>query len=78
MDELSIVKLITERIDRTLGKATPLIDLIEQRLALGHAQYGAWDLSADDRDLVREALDEALDLAIYLAATLIQLDRGDR
>jgi hypothetical protein len=78
MDEPSIVKLITERIDRTLGKATPLIDLIEQRLALGYAQYGAWDLSADDRDLVREALDEALDLAIYLAAVLIQLDRGDR
>jgi hypothetical protein len=78
MDEPAIAQLIAERIERIAAESTRLNRLVEQRLALGHAQYGAWDLSADERDLVYEALDEALDLAIYLAATLIQLDRGDR
>jgi hypothetical protein len=78
MDEPAIAHLIAGRIERIAAESTRLNRLIEQRLALGHAQYGAWDLSADDRNLVREALDEALDLAIYLAAALIQLDRGDR
>lgn len=40
---------------------------IGRRLVVGRARYGMLDLALDERRMDREALDEALDLAVYLA-----------
>jgi hypothetical protein len=43
---------------------------IARRLNLGRRQYGQLVLKTDRRNFRREAQDEALDLAVYLAALL--------
>jgi hypothetical protein len=54
-DELRIIKLVTERLQR------------------GHKSYGDLDLTDLSRDHVQEAIEEALDMAVYLAGRLLQL-----
>lgn len=44
----------------------------------GHKEYGPLDLDNDDRNMVKEAIEEARDLAIYLNFRLIQIERYDR
>ncbi len=46
---------------------------IAERLVMGAAAYGSFQLRSDSRDFVNEAHQEALDLAVYLAA---HLERG--
>lgn len=53
-----------------------VVALVRKRLELGAVQYGALDVVGDRRDWVREALEEALDLSVYLAAALLRLGRG--
>lgn len=43
---------------------------LARRLLLGQGVYGRLDLSRDTRDMGREASEEALDLAVYLAMGL--------
>ena len=50
-----------------------ILDLIEQRLDKGKKRYGKENISSDGRDFVQEALEEALDCAVYLAAKLIEI-----
>ena len=50
-----------------------LLDLIEERLIIGERKYGNENVINDGRDFVQEALEEALDCAVYLAAKLIEL-----
>ena len=50
-----------------------ILDLIEQRLDKGKKTYGKENISSDGRDFVKEALEEALDCAVYLAAHLIEM-----
>ena len=50
-----------------------LLKLIEQRLDKGKKRYGKENISSDGRDFVQEALEEALDCAVYLAAHLIEI-----
>ena len=45
-------------------------------LAMGQAEYGRFKL-IDDRDWVKEALEEARDMTIYLQRLLIMLDSWD-
>jgi hypothetical protein len=45
---------------------------IAARLSLGAATYGPLDIAGDPRDWTHEALEEALDLAVYLAAALLR------
>lgn len=45
-----------------------VLTLIARRLALGRTQYGSFDLCVDRRNFLEEALHEAADLAVYLAA----------
>ena len=55
-----------------------ILNLIEQRLDKGKKRYGKENISSDDRDFVKEALEEALDCAVYLAAHLIEtMDKYD-
>ena len=50
-----------------------ILDLIEERLIIGERKYGNENVINDGRDFVQEALEEALDCAVYLAAKLIEL-----
>ena len=55
-----------------------ILNLIEQRLDKGKKRYGKENISSDGRDFVQEALEEALDCAVYLAAHLIEImDEND-
>jgi len=55
-----------------------ILDLIEQRLDKGKKRYGKENISSDGRDFVQEALEEALDCAVYLAAHLIEINDYER
>ena len=50
-----------------------ILDLIEERLIIGERKYGSENVINDGRDFIQEALEEALDCAVYLAAKLIEL-----
>ena len=50
-----------------------ILDLVGKRLAKGKKRYGKENISSDGRDFVKEALEEALDCAVYLAAHLIEI-----
>lgn len=52
-----------------------VLALIRKRLDLGRQQYGPLDLNTASDDYLNEALEEVLDLAIYLTFRLIQLQR---
>ena len=57
---------------------TKILDLIEERLIIGERKYGNENVIDDGRDFVQEALEEALDCAVYLAAHLIEMmDEND-
>ena len=55
-----------------------ILNLIEQRLDKGKMRYGKENISSDGRDFVQEALEEALDCAVYLAAHLIEIQHMDK
>ena len=46
---------------------TTVLLRITERLVIGRKQYGALDVATDRRDWTKEANEEALDLAVYLA-----------
>ena len=50
-----------------------ILDLIEERLVIGERKYGNENVINDGRDFIQEALEEALDCAVYLAARLIEI-----
>ena len=50
-----------------------ILDLIEERLLIGERKYGNENVINDGRDFVQEALEEALDCAVYLAGHLIEI-----
>ena len=50
-----------------------IIRLIESRMEKGRKQYGHGLLQNSGYDWVKEALEEALDLSIYLSAKLIEI-----
>ena len=50
-----------------------ILDLIEERLLIGERKYGNENVINDGRDFIQEALEEALDCAVYLAAELIEI-----
>ena len=53
-----------------------ILDLIKERMAKGRAQYGHGLLENSGYDWVKEALEEALDLSIYVAARLIEVEKS--
>lgn len=52
-----------------------ILDLIEERLLVGERKYGNENVINDGRDFTQEALEEALDCAVYLAARLIEIKK---
>lgn len=55
-----------------------IINLIKQRMEKGRAQYGHGLMENSGYDWVKEALEEALDLSIYVAARLIEVDKNNK
>ena len=51
-----------------------ILDLIEERLLIGERKYGNENVINDGRDFIQEALEEALDCSVYLAAKLIEIE----
>ena len=51
-----------------------ILRLIEQRLLIGERKYGHENVTNDGRDFLKEAIEEALDCSIYLAALLVEID----
>jgi hypothetical protein len=49
-----------------------ILDCLRQRLELGHAEYGGFNVEREQRDWWHEASEEALDCAVYLAARLVR------
>lgn len=52
-----------------------VLSLIRERLTIGQERYGPLDINTDQREWELEALEEALDLSVYLAIRLIHLRR---
>ena len=50
-----------------------ILDLIGKRLIKGEKKYGHENVINDGRDFTNEALEEALDCAVYLAARLVEI-----
>ena len=50
-----------------------IIELVQSRLDRGAKKYGKENLVSDGREFVQEALEEALDLAIYVSMKLIEI-----
>lgn len=54
-----------------------ILYLIAERMEVGKERYGHGLRVDDGHDWAQEALEEALDLAVYVAARLVQLRRQD-
>jgi len=54
-----------------------ILRLIESRMEKGRKQYGHGLLQGSGYDWVQEALEEALDLSIYVAARLVEIKKKD-
>ena len=50
-----------------------ILRLIKDRLLVGERKYGHENVINDGRDFIKEALEEALDCAVYLAARLVEI-----
>ena len=50
-----------------------ILKMIEGRFEEGERKYGHENVEHDGRDFTTEALEEALDCAVYLAAKLIEI-----
>tara|TARA_B100001939_G_scaffold77318_2_gene65263 strand:+ start:761 stop:1078 length:318 start_codon:yes stop_codon:yes gene_type:complete len=54
-----------------------IVQLIEKRLTQGAKEHGAEVPFDDTRDHLQDALEEALDMAVYLAAKIIEIKRRE-
>ena len=55
-----------------------ILNLIEKRLLVGERKYGNENVTNDGRDFVKEALEESLDLAVYVSAKLIEIEKKEK
>ena len=55
------------------GMNKKILKLIKSRLDEGEQKYGHENVETDGRNFTTEALEEALDCAVYLAAKLIEI-----
>ena len=64
-------RTLAARIARLGCDERRVVSAIVARLELGRRRYGRLHLDSDPRDWRREASEEGLDLAVYLAALLL-------
>ena len=53
-----------------------ILNLIKKRLDKGQQRYGRENIASDGRDFIQEAIEEALDCAVYLAGHLIEIQEN--
>jgi hypothetical protein len=63
----ALVDTIAGRLSELGVDELRVLDRIAARLQVGQKQYGELRLDTDTRDWTEEALQEALDLSVYLA-----------
>ena len=71
-DTLEALDMVDEELDQHVSNEERVMELINGRLEIGRKRYGGLKLR-DGRDKLTEALEEALDLAVYLAGELLEL-----
>ena len=54
-----------------------ILKMIQKRLEVGERKYGHENVENDGRNFTTEALEEALDCAVYLAAKLIEIQTSN-
>lgn len=52
-----------------------IVELVKKRMEKGRKEYGH-GLMKGDRDWTKEALEEALDMSIYLSAKLVEMTKS--
>jgi len=57
--------------DRSLNNE--IVELVKERLDHGQKQYGSDVTLNDPRDWAEEALEEAIDMIVYLSAQLLRM-----
>jgi len=60
------------------GDEEDVLRVIRERVELGQKQYGKLDIARDEREWTKEALEETLDLCVYLAIRLVKILRKER
>ena len=55
-----------------------IISLIKQRMEKGRKEYGHGIVQNSGYDWLKEALEEALDLSVYLSAKLIEINNEQK
>jgi len=55
-----------------------IINLIKQRMEKGRKEYGHGIVQNSGYDWLKEALEEALDLSVYLSAKLIEINNEQK
>ena len=55
-----------------------ILKLVEERLLVGEKKYGHENIINDGRDFTQEALEESLDLAVYVSAKLIEIKQKEK
>ena len=58
---------------RRINMNERILKMIQERLEVGQKKYGHENVENDGRNFTTEALEEALDCAVYLAAKLIEI-----
>jgi len=69
---ISHVEYNTQILGRT-NMNERILKMIQERLEVGKRKYGHENVKNDGRNFEKEALEEALDCAVYLAAKLIEI-----
>ena len=54
-----------------------ILNLVAKRLLVGEKKYGNENVTTDGRDFIKEALEESLDLAVYVSAKLIEIKQKE-
>ena len=52
--------------------------MIVKRLEMGASKYGKENLTSDGRNFTQEALEECLDMMVYICAKLIEIRKGEK
>ncbi len=51
--------------------------MVVARLEMGAKKYGKENITSDGRDFTTEALEECLDMIVYICARLIEIKKGE-
>ncbi|MAG26281.1 hypothetical protein CMI47_12080 [Candidatus Pacearchaeota archaeon] len=57
---------------------TEILNLVGKRLIKGEKKYGHENVTSDGRNFVQEALEEALDCAVYISAKLVEIQQQNK